>query len=80
MIGSGDNEIISSVISSFTRQNEALIKQLQQLMYYFRGSLGRDDAWAMCYAERELAISFLNDRFKEVGEIWKKQKQVTLFI
>jgi hypothetical protein len=61
------------MISSFTRQNESLIHQINQLMYYFRGSLGRDDAWALSYVEREIAISFINDRFKDAGEMMKAQ-------
>ena len=73
MIGSGNNAVIASVITSFTRQNEELIKSLQQLLYYYRGALGRDDAFAMSHAERELCIGFLNDRFKDAGVMIKKQ-------
>ena len=78
MIGSGNPEVISSVISSFTRQNEAFIKQLNQMMYWFRGSMGRDDLWVMSYAERELAIAFLNERFKEASDLMKKHVPVFL--
>ena len=73
MIGSGNNEIITSVISSFARQNEGLIKQINQMMYYYRGSLGRDDAWALSHVEREMMIEFLNERFKDAGDMMKKQ-------
>jgi len=72
VIGSKNSEVITSVISSFTQQNEALIKQINQLMYYFRGALGRDDAWALCHSERELAIIFINERFKDAGDLMKK--------
>ena len=78
MIGSHNNLIISSVISSFTRQNEELMKSLLQLQYYFRGSLTRDDVLAMSFVEREIAIGFLNDRFKEAGELMKRQIPVFL--
>ena len=78
MIGSHNNLIISSVISSFTRQNEELMKSLLQLQYYFRGSLTRDDVLAMSFSEREIAIGFLNDRFKEAGELMKRQIPVFL--
>ena len=44
-----------------------------QMMYYFRGSLGRDDVWALSYLERELMITFLNERFKEAGDLMKKK-------
>ena len=42
-------------------------------MYYFRGSLTRDDAWALTYVERELCIDFLNRRFKEAGDMIKNK-------
>lgn len=65
MIGTRDQGIISQLISSFTRQNEDLVKQLFQLQYYFRGSMTRDDIYSMSYAERELAIEFINTRMEE---------------
>ena len=43
------------------------------LIYYFRGALNRDDAWSMSYAEREVAIEFLNDRFEDAGEMIKNK-------
>ena len=73
MIGSGNNEIITSVISSFARQNEALIKQINQMLYYMRGSLNRDDVWAQSHVEREMIVEFLNERFKDAGDMMKKQ-------
>ena len=76
MIGTGDQEIINSVINSFARDNEALFDQLYQIQYYFRGALSRDDIWVMAVIEREKAIEFLNKRFKEVSELMKKQVPV----
>lgn len=78
MIGFNDTEVIASVISAFTRQNEDLVKSIYQLMYYYRGALGRDDVWSLSHAERELAIEFLNERFKDAGELIKKQIPVFL--
>ena len=76
MIGTNNNEIITSVISAFTQQNEALIHQLNQLLYYFRGALGRDDVWAMSFIEREMSIAFINDRFKEAKDLIKNNVPV----
>lgn len=76
MIGTHDQQIIAQVINSFARDNEVLIDTLFQLQYYFRGSLSRDDMWAMTPIEREKAVEFLNKRFKEVGELLKKQVPV----
>ena len=78
MIGSNNNVVIASVIASFTQQNESLIKSLQSLQYYFRGAYGRDDMWAMSYLEREVAIEFINVRFKEAGDLMKKH--ITVFL
>jgi hypothetical protein len=47
-------------------------------LYYYRGALQRDDAWALSYVEREMMISFLNDRFKDAGEMIKKKIPVFL--
>jgi hypothetical protein len=78
VIASKNPETITSVISSFTRQNEALLDLIDQLLYYYRGALQRDDAWALSYVEREMMISFLNDRFKDAGEMIKKKIPVFL--
>lgn len=78
MIGTRNSEVINSVISSFTRQNEDLVKTLIQLQYYFRGAYTRDDVYSMSHLERELSIEFLNTRFKEAGEMIKKQIPVFL--
>jgi hypothetical protein len=78
VIGTKNPETITSVISSFTRQNEALLDVINQLLYYFRGSIGRDDAWALSFTEREMMISFLNKRFEEAGEMIKKKIPVFL--
>lgn len=76
MIGSGDGQLIQAVIDSFARENEALVDTLLQIRYYARGGLTRDDMWALTYIEREKEVDFLNKRFKEVGELLKKQVPV----
>jgi hypothetical protein len=38
-------------------------------MYYFRGSINRNDAWAMTHHEREMAIEFINKKFKEAQKL-----------
>lgn len=73
MIASKNPKVIDLIIKAFAQQNENLVKYLLRLQYYFRGSLSRDDVWAMSYAEREIATEFLNDRFKEAGDFMKKQ-------
>lgn len=43
-----------------------------------RGSISRDDAWAMSYLEREKMISFINDRFKDAEKLISKNVSVFL--
>lgn len=78
MIATRDERIIATLIKAFTQQNQDLIKTLLQLQYYFRGALNRDDVWAMSPAERELAVEFLNGRFKDAAEMMKKEIPVFL--
>lgn len=63
---------------SFTRQNTQLNDSILQLIYYFRGALSRDDAWAMSPVEREGAIEFLNKRFEDAGKMIKERVPVFL--
>ena len=72
MIASDDQEVITRVMKSFETENEALVKSIIQLGYYYRGHLTRDDVWMMSPLERERAVEFLNDRFKEVNDLIKK--------
>lgn len=73
MIGTNDQQTVARVFKSFEQDNEALVKSLFQLQYYMRGACTRDDVWAMSPLERERAVEFLNDRFKEVNDLIKKQ-------
>lgn len=73
MIDTKDQQVITRVFKSFETENEALVKSLTQLSYYFRGAYTRDDVWAMSPMERDRAVEFLNERFKEVNDLIKKQ-------
>lgn len=77
-MGSGDSELITGVISSFTRDNQLLKKQLLDIQYYMRGSLSRDDVWQLTPLEREEHVEFLNARFEQAGELIKKDVSVFL--
>jgi hypothetical protein len=78
VIETRNDSFIKSVISSFTRQNENLIKVLMTLQYYFRGSITRESALMMSHAERELAIEFLNQRFDDAKDMIKQNIPVFL--
>lgn len=78
MIGSKNQELIGQVISSFNRENDALVDQLLQILYWFRGSVTRDDVWQLTPYEREKYVEFLNKRFKDAGDLMKKQVPVFL--
>lgn len=70
--------MITAVLNSFARDNEQLVDQLFQIIYYFRGGLTRDDAWMMTLAEREKAIDFINKRFKDAQALMKSGMSVFL--
>jgi hypothetical protein len=72
VIGCCNSEEIRWVIDSFARENDTLIKQLNQIQYYSRGAINRTDAWSMCATEREQIIDFINDRIKDAGEMIKR--------
>lgn len=78
MIASHNTAYIEQVMTSFTRDNAKLLESVMQLIYYYRGALSRDDALAMSPLEREMAVEFLNNRFKEAGDLIKKQIPVFL--
>lgn len=78
MIGTHNFELINRVITSFTRENEALLDQLQQIGYFMRGFYNRDDVWSLSYLEREKAIEFLNKRVDDAKEMMKNQIPVFL--
>lgn len=61
------------MIGSFNRENDALVDQLLQILYWYRGSVTREDIWQLTPYEREKYVEFLNKRFKEAGELMKKQ-------
>lgn len=72
MIETEDQALITRVLDSHKAENDALMNQLYDIWYYWRGGMNRDDVWAMCPAEREFAVDFLNRRFKEIGDITRK--------
>lgn len=72
MIGTNDQQVITQVFKNFETENEALVKSIQQIGYYNRGFYTRDDVWAMSPMERDRAVEFLNERFKEVSDLIKK--------
>lgn len=78
MIGSNNLALIQQVLSSFTRENKALMDQLLQIMYYFRGALSRDDMWHLTWAEREVHIEFLNKRIDDAKDMIKNSIPVFL--
>ena len=73
MIQSKNLNAITQVTNQYTLENITLTKSIYQLIYYFRGGLSREDAWAMSPAERDIAFEFLQERMKEVGDLVKKQ-------
>jgi len=78
VIGTNNQELINQVISAYVRENDNLVDQLLSINYYSRGAITRDDMWLLTQYEREKYVDFLNKRFKEAGELIKKQIPVFL--
>jgi hypothetical protein len=75
VIETQDQALITQVLKMYAAENDALMTQLLDIQYYFRGAITRDEIWQMVPVEREAAVAFLNKRFKEIGEIAKKSGQ-----
>ncbi len=73
MISTGKTELIEQVINAFSRENDQLVDQLLSILYWYRGAITRDDVWQLTPYEREKYIEFLNKRFKDAGDMMKKQ-------
>lgn len=71
MIETRDLALQEKVLSSFAHQGESLMKTVWFIMYYFRGAMSKDDAWNLTPAERDSSIAFIQERFKEAGEMIK---------
>lgn len=78
MIATGNQAIIKQVIESFIRENDLLVDQILSILYWYRGAITREDVWQLTPYEREKSIEFLNKRFKDAGEMIKKQIPVFL--
>lgn len=78
MISTRNTTLINQVLSQLKSENERLVNEITQLIYWFRGGLTRDEAWQLTVYEREQSIEFINERIKAAGELMKKG--ITAFI
>jgi hypothetical protein len=76
VIGTNNQQLITNVMSSFTRDNEQLVDQVMKISHY--GRLTRDDTWALSPTEREKYADFLNTRFEEANKLMSKGISVLL--
>jgi len=73
VIGTNNQGLIQQVISIYSTENNNLVDQLLSILYWFRGAITREEVWQLTPYEREKSIEFLNKRFKEAGDMMKKQ-------
>lgn len=78
MIATNNMELIQKVLLTFTQENELLMDQLLQILYYFRGSITREDMWHLSWAEREKCVEFLNKRVDDAKDMMKHRIPVFL--
>lgn len=76
MIGTRKPELIQQVIDTYNRDNDLLVDQILSILYWYRGAITREEVWQLTPYEREKSVEFLNKRFKEAGELMKKQVPV----
>lgn len=73
MIGTRKPELIQQVIDTYNRDNDLLVDQILSILYWYRGAITREEVWQLTPYEREKSVEFLNKRFKDAGELMKKQ-------
>ena len=66
------------MIAFYNRDNDILVDQLLSILYWFRGAITREEVLQLTPYEREKSLEFLNKRFKDSGEMMKKQIPVFL--
>lgn len=71
MIGSRQPEFINQVVSTLSRESDALLNELIALQYYSRGAISRDDAYSMTPGERQRFNDFLEKKFEEANKLIK---------
>jgi hypothetical protein len=73
VIGTRKQELIRQVLEVYTTENDNLVNQLLSILYWYRGAITREEVWQLTPYEREKCIEFLNSRFKDAGDMMKKQ-------
>lgn len=61
-------EEMQEIIDGYEHRSRALIKQMTQMLWYMRGGLTRNDAWAMSLQEREEAFELINENIKRTKD------------
>jgi len=64
MIMSGDTSRIAEMINSMATDVRNLLKQAFEIAWYSRGSIQYETALGMSPLERDIAITFVNDRLE----------------
>jgi uncharacterized coiled-coil DUF342 family protein len=50
------------------KERDELTDQIHELMWHYRGSLSRDEAWTVCVEERKRMIKAIEKRIKTVEQ------------
>jgi hypothetical protein len=57
---------LDEFLGDFERESKALRKEIVEIMWYMRGSLSRNEAWALSPAERDEYAAYIGERLKIV--------------
>lgn len=69
MMESKNRKAIREVLIAFTRENENLLSQIYELVYFYRGGITYEEAMNMSPGERDIATRWVNKRIEAAAKM-----------
>lgn len=63
-----NNQEIADYIQSLERESKALTKHIHNLVWQQRGGMTLDEAFAICYEDREIIAELIKERVDTANE------------
>ena len=61
-----DVEELQGLLAEYQKDSDKLIDQIHEMMWHQRGSLSREEAWALTFHERKRILKQIEERVKLV--------------
>jgi hypothetical protein len=61
-------EEMQDIINGYERRAGALLEQIDQIGWYMRGGITRNEAWSLSLSERESIFKLINENIKRTKE------------